>query len=88
MSVLEQKGVVEILLFLLEEERAADISDMRKKLSIGHSALYSALEKLKKAGLIEEKKRREFPFNRFFLLTSKGKKVAEYLAEIERVLRE
>jgi len=63
------------------------LTDLKNKVNCSLSALYTALGKLKVAGLIQEDLEDTFPRRRLISLTGKGKKVAEKLEEIERILR-
>jgi len=85
MRALEQEGAIEFLLYLHKKEKVK-VSDALHDLEVGQSALYTALNKLMKAGLITETKSERFPFPRFFTLTDKGRRVAEHLVEISRIL--
>ena len=87
MSKLEQTTALRILLHLLKEEKASR-TDLRKGIDASIAAIYNALPKLLKLGLINEKGKKKFPFTVEVSLTKKGKKVAEHLLEIERILME
>jgi len=63
------------------------LTDLKNKVNCSLSALYTALGKLKVASLIQEDLEDTFPRRRLISLTAKGKKVAEKLEEIERILR-
>jgi hypothetical protein len=52
----------------------------------GQRGVYSALEALLKFGLVTDKKGAEFPHPRLFTLTESGKKVAECLNQIEKII--
>ena len=85
MKVLQQVGAIEFLLYLLKKEKVK-VSDALRDLEVGQVALYNALDKLIKADLISERRGDRFPFPRFFILTDKGRRVAEHLVEIEKIL--
>jgi len=87
MKALEQKGSTEFLLYLFNKKKVK-VSDALRDLNVGQSALYSVLKKLKDANLIAEERSDRFPFTRIFVLTEKGQRVAEHLAEIEKILEE
>ena len=85
MKALEQEGAIEFLLYLHKKEKVK-VSDALRDLDVGQSALYTALNKLMKAGLITETKGERFPFPRFFTLTDKGMEIAKHLVEIKKIL--
>ena len=85
MESLEQTGSIRIMLFL-NKKGAATLTDIKDGVNCSLSAIYNALRKLRDAGLIQEELEQEFPRRRLISLTEKGKKVAEKLEEIERVL--
>lgn len=82
---LEKRAALQILLYLLKGE--ASRTDLRKNLDASVDAIYSALPILLKLGLIEEETLKEFPFSVVIRLTEKGRRVAEHLVEIEKILR-
>ena len=85
MKALEQEGAIEFLILLYQKEKL-NVSEALKTLSVGQSALYTALKKLSNSSLITETKGEGFPFPRFFILTDKGREVATHLNEIKRVM--
>ena len=50
------------------------------------SVLNPAVEHLEQLGLVTEERENEFPRRRFIMLTERGKKVAELLFEIEKLI--
>ena len=83
LTVLQQKGTIEVIFLLVENEKAI-ITELKEV--VGQTALYNALNKLLNEKIVEES--REHPFNkRVFKLTAKGKKVALLLQEIEKILQ-
>ncbi|MEM3580933.1 MAG: winged helix DNA-binding protein [Candidatus Bathyarchaeia archaeon] len=85
MEPLEQTGSIRILLFL-SKKGATTLTEIKDNVNCSLSAIYNALRKLKDAGLIQEELEKEFPRRRLVSLTDKGRKVAEKLEEIERIL--
>lgn len=83
MESLEQKGAIRFLIYLVGKGDKVDITNALQDLDVGQSALYTAIEKLVKAGLISEVRSDSFPFPRRFSLTVKGENIARKLAEIE-----
>jgi len=86
-SDLEQTTAIRILLYLLRRDTASR-TDLRRDIDASVAAIYNALPKLRKLGLIKEEGKESFPFTIHVSLTEKGKKVAERLAEIDRILTE
>jgi DNA-binding MarR family transcriptional regulator len=86
-SDLEQTTALRILVYLLKRG-AASRTDLRRDIDASVAAIYNALPKLRKLGLIKEEGKESFPFTIHVSLTEKGKKVAEHLEEIERILTE
>ena len=84
-SVLEQKASIHILLALREHEQLT-VSDLVRIIPYTQPAIYTAKTKLVEAGLIEQEKKGGFPFTVIHKLTPKGRKVAEKLLEIEKIL--
>lgn len=87
MEFLEQTGSIRIILFI-NKKGASTLTDIKNGVDCSISAIYNALRKLKDAGLIQEELEQEFPRRRLISLTEKGRKVAEKLEEIERLLGE
>jgi len=86
-SELEQTTALRILIYLLKRGTASR-TDLRKDIDASVAAIYNALPKLRKLGLIKEEGKGSFPFTIHVSLTEKGQKVAEHIAEIERILTE
>jgi len=86
-SNLEQTTALRILLYLLEKGKASR-TDLRRNIDASISAIYNALPKLKKLGLIKEEGHETFPFTIHVLLTPKGRKVAGQLTLINKILTE
>ncbi|MEM3390464.1 MAG: winged helix DNA-binding protein [Thermoproteota archaeon] len=85
MEPLEQTDSIRIFLFL-SKKGATTLTEIKDNVNYSLSAIYNALRKLKDAGLIQEELEKEFPRRRLISLTDKGRKVAEKLEEIEKVL--
>jgi len=79
------KATLRVLLFLYKEG-GAKITSIIKGVPVGQRAAYTALSTLMGLKLVEEQISKDFPFTRNFILTEKGKKVAEKLAEIQAIL--
>jgi len=86
LHVLEKAGAIELLLYLYRNGETTFTNAVRS-LKAGQAALYSAISRLLEAGLITEERGDIFPFTRTLKLTKKGYRVAEYLTEIEKILR-
>ena len=86
-----------ILVYLLMEKEI-NLTDLRRRIGGSYTSIYSAINILINANLITEKKRISdkldpkragiIGVSRMFSLTSKGKKVAEKLLEIKRIMEE
>jgi len=84
---LEGYGFIRLLLFL-KEKNEVKISEIPKLVNMSSRTLYRIIDKMKKLNLIESKKQEVFPFSNVLCLTDKGRRVADLLSEIERVLEE
>lgn len=80
---LEQVGAIQILLFLLE--KPLKMTELTELFQGSNTTIYRAVPKLRNLGLIEDKVT-SYPVKRIFNLTEKGRKVAEKLREIEKLL--
>jgi DNA-binding MarR family transcriptional regulator len=79
------EGTAKTLKFLSKRNQAS-ITELKDGVRISQDAIYNAIEKLKDAGLLEEKKERRFPRRRLLILTGRGAKVAEKLLEIDELM--
>lgn len=86
LKVLEQTCAPRVLVLLLEEKKPLTISNLRRKITSSQDALYNALKLLHEYGLIKEEREENFPRRRLISLTDQGRKIAELLVEIEKVL--
>ncbi|MHA1400818.1 MAG: winged helix-turn-helix transcriptional regulator [Candidatus Heimdallarchaeaceae archaeon] len=80
----DEKGTMRILLALIDEEK--NITELREIEGVGLNALYNALEALKQLGLILE--REGYYRARIFTLTDKGKRAAEKIIELKKIIEE
>ena len=83
----EKTATVRVLLFLYRNPNSG-ITKVIRETRAGQKAIYSAIEFLMKCDLIKKSRSSTFPYNPLFSLTEKGMKVAEHLAEIEKILME
>jgi DNA-binding transcriptional ArsR family regulator len=85
-SLLESPKALEILATLAKNKGQLRITEIME--IVGGSARTSTVrvEELRDAGLIHDKKDKNFPFNRYISLTKDGKMIARRLLEIEGVL--
>jgi DNA-binding MarR family transcriptional regulator len=79
------EGTVKVLKFLLERKQVS-ISELKDGVGISQDAIYNAIEKLKASNLLEERREGRFPRRRLLVLTDRGKRVAEKLSEIDRLM--
>jgi len=86
---LEQSGSLEILTYLLKKSEAklTDILAHVRSFGIGQSAMYSVLKLLKENQMIDEEIT-DYPKLRLIRLTEKGRRVAEKILEIKKILEE
>jgi DNA-binding MarR family transcriptional regulator len=84
-EALEQTTLPRIMIYLYREKKASR-TDLRNGIKGSQAAIYKALPLLKENGLIEEGKPSGFSRRIDIWLTEKGKKVAEKLIELEKIL--
>ncbi len=82
---LEQTAAIRLLLLLAKHGKMSML-DIRYHLDASNTAIYNAIKKLSKAGLVNDEYEEHFPRRRLISLTEKGRRVAELLAQIEAVL--
>jgi len=82
---LEQTAALRILV-LLHKRGSTTRTQLIKAVNASTTTLYTALTKLKKLGLIQEKKDKTFPFTVEVTLSQKGQKIANQLIKIEQTL--
>lgn len=88
MKWLEKAKITEILITLSTSEKMY-FSELAKKLNMGaYANLNLRLSELKALGLVDEETENKFGGRRYIWLTEKGKKIAEKLIEIEKILEE
>jgi len=73
-------------MLVLKRKGALTLTGLKNEVGCSLAAVYNALPKLKSVGLIQEDLEDTFPRRRLISLTGKGKRVAEKLEEIERIL--
>lgn len=83
----EKTATVRVLLFLYKNPNSG-ITKVIRETRAGQKAIYSAIEFLMKCDLIKKSRSSTFPYNPLFSLTDKGRRVAEHLVEIEKILGE
>lgn len=81
--IVDEAGV--LLITLLKHDRLS-LNELREKSELSNQTVYNNAKRLVEMGLIQEELEKEFPRRRLISLTEKGRKVAEKLEEIERVL--
>lgn len=83
---LEATKAAAVLIYLLEKKEAP-LTTLTEDLRLSRSTVYNTLRALLEAGLISERREEKvFPRRRLIFLTEKGKKVAELLKEVEKIL--
>jgi DNA-binding HxlR family transcriptional regulator len=84
---LEQTSALRMLLFLNKVGKAGRF-DLILGVKASQTAIYNALRNLLKVGLIRQIKPVGYPYRKDVELTERGRKVVEYLIEIEKLLLE
>lgn len=85
---LEKRGAIALLLFFAEAEREAwMITELLSRIACSQRALYTAIQRLHKLGLVEEVRQPEFN-RRYIRLTKTGAEVAAKLQEIAVLLEQ
>ena len=79
-------GVSARVLITLYKNGSIPVTTLQEKSKVSPTALYNSLRKLIQYGLISEEREEDFPRRRLISLTDRGRKVAELLVEIEKVL--
>lgn len=85
---LEQRGCLHVILYLADKSEAVSLTDLVRNLEITQDPIYKTLPILTLLKLVQETHEKEFPRRRLFRLTQKGRKVAEKLRELEKILAE
>ncbi|MBN1861913.1 MAG: winged helix-turn-helix transcriptional regulator, partial [Candidatus Thermoplasmatota archaeon] len=87
LAFLENSGTSRILTILLKNNRQMYLTELKKKIGPGSmSTLNMRILELKNLGLLDDKLEEKFGGRRYIWLTEKGKKIAEYLLEIEKII--
>ncbi|MCD6510198.1 MAG: helix-turn-helix transcriptional regulator [Thermoprotei archaeon] len=79
-------GNKKVLLALLDQGELT-ISELKERCGLSLTGMYSALNKLIKAGLLEEVRESNFPFRRLVRLTKKGREAALLLRRLDEILK-
>jgi len=89
MRILEgQAGNLRVPIYLSNVDKT-NFQSIVEGLPLTGRSLYSVIDKLKELGLIKTRiDRSSYPPRNMISLTDKGRKVAEYLKKIEKVLEE
>lgn len=87
MEILEKAGSIDILISLLKQKGKMYVTELKKKIGKGSmSTLNMRILELKNRGLIKDEQESKFGGRRYIWLTDKGKKIAEHLIDIQRLL--
>ena len=81
----ELTAVIRLILYLYKHP-CSNTTRILKSSSAGQKAFYSAKKFLEENGLLEIETSQKLPYNPLYSLTDKGKKIAEHLSEIEKIL--
>lgn len=83
----QQVGCLNLILLLFRESPLSK-REIVQKLGRSPQAAYGALRVLKELDLIVQVEAQSFPYRKDVSLTEKGRRVAEHLIEVERILAE
>jgi DNA-binding HxlR family transcriptional regulator len=87
LAYLEKSGSPEILMALFTCKGQMYFTELKEKIGKGSlSTMNMRIFELKAQGLIDDKLEDKFGGRRYIWLTEKGKKIAERLLEIEKIL--
>ena len=78
-AILEKPVETMMILVHLYQNEKTTITQLLKDERLNQQTSYSALVKLQKEGLVIQKEKQGFPLYKYYLLTEKGKIVAEKL---------
>ena len=81
----ELTAVIRLMLYLYRHPNS-NTTKILKSSTAGQKAFYSAKKFLDENGLLETKIQPNLLYNPLYSLTEKGKKIAEHLVEIEKIL--
>jgi len=87
LAVLEKRAICQILGYLLTVSEGTR-TDLRDNVDASLRSIYSSIPILKKEGLVIEDVKEEFPFKVTLKLSDKGKRIANHLNEIDKILVE
>lgn len=86
MDWLEKPRTVDILISLLDGKKYfSELKEVTGRAST--STIESRIKELKEIGLVKDKKEAKFGGRRYIWLTDKGKEVALFLADIEKIMK-
>ena len=93
--LLTENALVLITIYFMESGRLGNYSDFGKQdvvnesgrlYGLSNKTVLKAIEALKERGLVEIVEEHRFPFKSKLRLTDLGRKVAVFLAEVERIM--
>jgi DNA-binding HxlR family transcriptional regulator len=86
-AFLERSGSPEILMALFKRKGQMYFTELKENIGKGSlSTMNMRIFELKAQGLVDDKLEDKFGGRRYIWLTERGKKVAEHLLEIEKIL--
>lgn len=83
----ELTAVIRLLLFLYQHPKS-NVSSIIAQSNAGQKAFYSAKKFLEENKLLKIEKNQVLPYNPLYSLSEKGKRIAQHLVEIEKILNE
>ena len=93
--LLTENALVLVTIYLMESGRLGNYSDIGKQdvvneagrlYGLSNKTVLKAIETLKEKGLVEIVEEHKFPFKSKLRLTDLGRKIAVFLAEVERLM--
>ena len=93
--LLTENALVLVTIYFMESGRLGNYSDFGKQdvvneagrlYGLSNKTVLKAIEALKEKGLVEIVEEHKFPFKSKLRLTDLGRKVAVFLAEVERIM--
>jgi len=93
--LLTENALVLVTIYFMESDRLGNYSDFGKQdvvneagrlYGLSNKTVLKAIEALKERGLVEIVEEHRFPFKSKLRLTDLGRKVAVFLAEVERIM--
>jgi hypothetical protein len=82
----ELTSIIRVILYLSKHSKS-NVSTIIANSNAGQKAFYSAKKFLEDYQLLDTETKTTLPYNELYSLNERGKKIAEHLAEVEKILR-